>query len=108
LARSLDPQGAALQHRKELRFELPRALVLIGVAAAICAGSVPHMTTTKPFVTSRPAEAQQLVACSPQWLPVLLSSARQVPTGLNSGSCVEKSLASMRRANVHAAKSIEL
>jgi len=85
-----------------------RARVLIGVAAAICAGSVPHMTTTTPCVTSRPVEAQQLVACSPQWLLMILSSARPVHTGLNSGSCVEKSLASMRRANVHAAKSIEL
>ena len=48
-----------------------RALVLIGVAAAFCATSVPHIM--------RSSEASKLAeidhACPPQWLPVLLASA---------------------------------
>ena len=54
------------------------SLVLIGVAAAICAAPIPHMMT-KPCV-SKPAEAQRPVACSPQWLPVLLASSVHRPT----------------------------
>ena len=48
------------------------ALVLIGVAAAICAAAIPQMTA-KPCGASKPPEAQHAVACSTQWLPVLLS-----------------------------------
>ena len=55
-----------------------RALVLIGVAAAICAAAIPHMTA-KPCGASKPPEAQHAVACSPQWLPVLLSLSSQSP-----------------------------
>ena len=76
-----------------------RAL-LIGVGAAICAASFPHMT--KPSVANKLVEAQHLDVCSPQWLPVLLASSSQ-PTGPKSG-CLEKSLASMRRANEYATK----
>ena len=39
-----------------------RALVLIGVAAAICAAAIPHMTA-KPCGASKPPEAQHAVAC---------------------------------------------
>ena len=57
---------------------------------------------TKPSVANKLVEAQHLDVCSPQWLPVLLASSSQ-PTGPKSG-CLEKSLASMRRANEYATK----
>ena len=76
-----------------------RAVVLIGVAAAFCATFTPHMP--KPGMVSKLEEAH-LVACSPQWLPVLLASSSQ-PTGPKLG-CLEKSLASVRRANEYATR----
>ena len=59
-----------------------RAL-LIGVVAAICAASFPHMT--KPSVANKLVEAQHLDACSPQWLPVLLASSSQPPPAPRNG-----------------------
>ena len=59
-----------------------RAL-LIGVVAAICAASIPHMT--KPSVAKKLVEAQHLDACSPQWLPVLLASSFQPPPAPHNG-----------------------
>ena len=73
--------------------------MLIGVAAAFCATFTPHMP--KPGMVSKLEEAH-LVACSPQWLPVLLASSSQ-PTGPKLG-CLEKSLASVRRANEYATR----
>ena len=46
-------------------------LVLIGVAAAFRAAFLPHMTESS--MASKLAEANLLVACPPQWLPVLLA-----------------------------------
>jgi len=60
-----------------LRF---RALVLIGVATVFCAAVIPHIT--KPCVASKPTDP---VACSPQWLPVLLALSFQPPLAPHNG-----------------------
>ena len=49
-----------------------RALVLIGVAAAFCAASNPHMTRLS--AASKLGEPSHPVAFPPQWLPVFLAS----------------------------------
>ena len=49
-----------------------RALVLIGVAAAFCAGFNPHVT--KPRVASKLAETEHADVCPPHWLPVHLAA----------------------------------
>ena len=49
-----------------------RALVLIGVAAAFCAGFNPHVT--KPRVASKLAETVHADVCPPHWLPVHLAA----------------------------------
>eukprot|EP00964_Phaeocystis_antarctica_P121293 scaffold84969_cov57-Phaeocystis_antarctica.AAC.1 len=56
------------------------ALVLIGVAAAFCAGVIPHIT--KPSVASKLAGAEHPVAYPPQWLPLLLATASTVDAAL--------------------------
>ena len=48
------------------------ALVLIGVAAAFCAGFNPHVT--KPRVASKLAETVHADVCPPHWLPVHLAA----------------------------------
>ena len=48
------------------------ALVLIGVAAAFCAGFNPHVT--KPRVASKLAVTEHADVCPPHWLPVLLAA----------------------------------
>ena len=53
-----------------------RVLVLIGVAAVFCAAFLPRMA--KSSVASK-AEANRPVACSSQWLPVLLAANTPVP-----------------------------
>ena len=59
-----------LQAKKDASSSL--ALVLIGVAAVLCAAFIPHVTT--PRVASRLVEVNHPDACPPQWLPVLLAS----------------------------------
>ena len=51
--------------------------LLVIVAAAFCAVSIPHMT--KPSVANKLAEVNYPVACPPQWLPALLASSPSPP-----------------------------
>ena len=69
-----------------------RALVLIGVAAALHAALTPHMTESS--VESKLVEqASQPVAIPPQWLPVLLANApASTPNSPPAPPCTDNGL----------------